>query len=223
MAIVVSPPSKWDHTAGRICRDALEHLNVVGSGDATPAEDQVLALRALELVLKDLPLHGYQWPKLSGETTLAWSAVSPDIATVPADFYGYPVLHKTVNGQQVPLISIPHGEWVSMLNRDATAESPTHFYLGPDSILHYWPIPQADPQVAIQYQRNLDDPLVGDAPDLPDTWINALCWGVAAELRFKYGLQQAERVEIVQTWEVKKSLALGASVQTTPIAFSVAD
>jgi hypothetical protein len=60
-----------------------------------------VALRALDGVLKELPLAGYVWPKLSAEAALAWTAVRP--IPLPDDYFGSPVAWRLVDGKKVPL------------------------------------------------------------------------------------------------------------------------
>lgn len=215
--------TSWTETAGEICRDALENLGVIGSGETVSAEDQVTALRALDGVLKELPLSGYHWPKLSAESALTWVAGTPQTISLPADYFNYATVWKTSAGKKVPLTQITHADWVKMLNRDQTAVEPTHFYIAPDKTLYFWPIPTADPVAYVQYQRIVGDSAAAVAPDLPQYWINPLGYGVANELSLKYGLPAQERLEINQRWQDKKKRALESSQSYEDISFTVAD
>ena len=77
----------------------MQHLGVVGSGETASAAEMQLALRALDATLKELPLAGYSWPKLSAEVALVW--VGAQAIALPADYYGYPIAWNTVNAQKV--------------------------------------------------------------------------------------------------------------------------
>lgn len=213
----------WTLIASQVCRDGLEHLKVVGADETVDSADQNLALRALDAVLKELPLAGYSWPKLSGEVALTWASGTPQTIALPADYYGYPVVHKTISGKTIPLEQIPHAEWVTMLNREATAPQPLRFYVNPAKTLYFWPIPTADPVALLQYQKIVDDSVTTTAPDIPQYMLNALGFGVAYELRFKFALDQAERLDIEKAWQGKKKLALESSIPSEVITFSVAD
>jgi hypothetical protein len=215
--------TSWTLTANQICRDALEHLGAAGEGETVSAGDQNLALRALDAVLKELPLSGYSWPKLSGEVALAWNSVSPQAVTLPTDYYAYPAAWKTVNDELVPLTQIPHAEWVTMAGKENEAQEPTHFYISPSKVLHFWPEPTQDPGAKLQYQKIVDDAQATSAPDMPQYWINALGYGVASELRFKFGIDTQKRNEIKMQWEEKKTFCLANSIPSEPISFSVAD
>ena len=89
MAIVLLG-GPWTLAASEICADALEHLGVIADGETASSGDMQTALRALNGVLKELPLFGYHWPALSGETALAWG--NSQAVVLPADYYGSPVV-----------------------------------------------------------------------------------------------------------------------------------
>jgi hypothetical protein len=213
----------WSIIASEVCRDALEHLSAYGAGETVSAADQVKALRALDGMLKELPLVGYVWPKLSGEVALVWSAGTPQTVSLPADYFNYPAVWKTVNGQKVPLAQIPHADWVKMLNRTQTAAQPTHFYISPDKTLYFWPVPTADPGASLQYQRIINDSAATAVPDVMQFWLNPLGWMVADEMSLDFGLSAPDRLEIHQRAEAKKKLALESSIPSEVISFSVAD
>lgn len=213
--------TSWTLTAQQVCQDALEHLEVVGAGETMSPDDLSLALRGLDAVLKELPLAGYNWPKLSSEASLAWSALTPQTVSLPADYYAYPVVWKTVSGEQSRLEQIPHSAWIAMADRDSTAEAPTHFYVSQAKVLYFWPVPTVDPTATIQYQKIVDDAVSTTAPDVPQYMLNALGYGVANELKFKYGTNPQKREEIRLTWEQKKAMVLANAIPSEVIEFSV--
>lgn len=223
MTIVVNVTSSavWTRTAGQICRDALEHLAVYGASETMTAEDQNKALRALDAVLKELPLSGYLWPKLSAETALEWDGTEPGTVALPEDYFNYASVSHLVDGKTVPLAQIPHAQWIAKADRTLTG-TPTHFYVAPDRTLHYWPVPESDPQASLQYLRIIEDSAATVVPDVLQHWVNALGWGVADELSLDYGLPGADRMEINQRWNSKRTKALAYSLQFEPITFGVA-
>jgi hypothetical protein len=215
--------TNWTETAEEICRDALEHLAVVGANDAVTAVDFNKALRALNSVLKSLPLVGYSWPKLSTDTALTWSALTPQTIDLPSDFYNYPVVHVMTSDGRKRLAQIPHGYWVNMQDQSATGPYPTHFYVSPDNTLYFWPVPTQDPDATLQYQRIVDDVVRGAQPDIPQYWINPLGWGVADELSLDYGINAQDRAEIRQRWIAKSTQALESSMLYEQISVTVDD
>lgn len=210
----------WTLAAAEICTDALEHLDVIGDGEPASGSDMQLALRALDAVLKELPLSGYSWPKLSGEVALTW--VSGATIVLPVDYYGSPVAWRTVGTSKTPLVQIPHGRWIKMVGRDATGQ-PSHFYIDPANVLHLWPIPTVDPLVSLQYQRIVDDADATVQPDIAQYWLNPLGYGVANELALKFGIPDNKAQQVAARWMAKRTLALESSIASEVISFEARD
>lgn len=219
--------TSWTLAAAEICNDALQHLGVLGDGETASGADMQIALRGLDGILKELPLGGYTWPKLSGEVALAYLGVAT--IALPADYYGYPSVWRTINGQRSSLVQIPHALWITRGDRFdlATTNSagPTHFYIGPDKVLHLYPTPATspDPLITIQYQKIVDDAALFNTPDLPQYWLNPLGYGVANEIALKFDTPQEKRIEIAQRWKAKYDRALENSIAHEVIEFSARD
>lgn len=208
----------WTLTASDICTDAMQHLGYLDPDATASGNDMQVALRGLDAVLKELPLAGYTWPKLSAETALTWASLQA--ISLPSDYYGYPIAWKTLNGQRVPLGQIPHARWVQMIDRTATGEA-THFYVNPSNVFYVWPVPSSDPGLYVQYQKIVDDAELAVTPDVLQLWKNALGYGVANELGLKFGVPQERRVEIAQRWKAKRDAALLNSIASEVICFEV--
>ena len=210
----------WTLAAAEICTDALEHLGVIADGEAASSGDMQTALRALNGLLKELPLMGYHWPALSGEVAVTWAGAQS--VALPADYYGYPVAFSAASGARVRLTQYTHAQWLALPNTAQTGNS-THFYINPAGALLVWPMPTVDPLLTLQYQRLVQDADIAAAPMLPLFWVHPLGYGVANEICLKFGVPQDKRVEIGQRWEAKKTRALENSIASEVISFSVAD
>lgn len=211
----------WTLAAADVCTDALEHLGVIGAGEVASGEDMQVVLRALDGVLKELPLVGYSWPKLSTEASLAWTA--GQTIPLPPDYFGAPVAWRLVDGRKVQLAQVPHARWTQMTDRSSAAGIPTHFYISPDNTLYLWPTPDSDPIVSLQYQR-----IVGDAdstaqPDVPQFMLSALGYGVAHESVLKFDTPLARAQTIAERWQSKRAAALEYAIESAPICFEVRD
>ena len=216
-------PTAWTLTANEIFSDALEHLNVLGAGETPSAADVAVCLRALDGVLKELPLYGYNWPKLSGEIALTWGGAGVQTVVLPTDYYNYPQVWKLVSGQRSPLKQIPHGDWVLMPDR-AVAGLVTHFYISPDKALYLYPTPPTtDPALTLQYQKIVDDASSNVTPDVLQILKNPLGWGVANELSMKFGLGKQDRDDIERKWNLKRTLALESAISYESIVMDVDD
>lgn len=210
----------WTLAATEVCTDALEHMGVIGAGEAPSGEDMQVALRALDAVLKELPLAGYTWPKFSAETALAWAG--DQAIPLPEDFFGSPFAWRVVDGRKVPLTQMPYARWIQMTDRAAPG-MPTHFYVGPDQMLNLWPVPASDPAVMLQYQRIVSDADDTATPDVPQYMLNALGYGVANELLLKFDTPVARAQAISNRWMAKRAAALEYAVESAPICFEVRD
>lgn len=210
----------WSETALEICTDALQHLGVIGAGETPSAEDMQPTLRGLNAVLKDLPLYGYTWPKLSAEAALAW--ISGQTIDLPDDYYGNAIAWKTVNSQKQRLIQIPHADWVQMTGRDQTG-TVTHFYIDNAHVLYLYPVPTVDPVITIQYQVIVNDAELTVTPDVLQTWKYPLGYGVANEVALKFYVPQERRLEVAARWEEKRRRALRSTEPDGPIVAQVAE
>lgn len=211
----------WALTALAICTDALEHLGVIGDGETPSAGDTQLALRALDAVLKELPLSGGAWPRLSADTALPW--LSGQTLALPSDYYGSPLVWRTVNGEKAALTQLSHAAWIAMADRSKATGAPTHFYITPGNVLLMYPTPTVNPSVSLQYQRVIPDADLTASPDLSPVWHNALGYGVANELLFKFDIPQVKAAGIASRWADKRERAEQSAIESAPICFSVAD
>jgi hypothetical protein len=209
-------PTSWSLTATEMCSSALGHLGVLGAGETASSSDVTLCLQALDGILKELPLPGYSWPKLSAEVALTWAAGAA--IALPSDYYGHAVAWKLLNGQRVPLTQINHADWVRMIDRAATGTI-SHFYISPGNTFTGWPVAAADPSVTVQYQKIVDDAVLATTPDVLQYWKPALPWGIAHELALDYGLDAQTRGEIAQRWLAKRGAALASSIPSETICF----
>jgi hypothetical protein len=208
----------WTLLATDVCTDALQHLGVLGEGETMSAADAQVALRGLDVVLKELPIHGYTWPKLSAQSALTWASVQT--FTLPTDYYGNLIAWQTVNGQLSPLTQIPHATWVQMTDRSATGTA-SHFYISPSNVFYVWPLPSTDPGLYVQYQKIVDDAALATTPDVLQTMKGALGYGVASEICLKYGTPQPLRLEIAQRWTAKRDRFIEHAIPSGPISFEV--
>ena len=92
----------WTLSAQDIITDALQITEVLGASETASSDDYSVCLTALQNILKELPLHGVSWPKVTvSPVTLAWSALTPAQVSMPADYFGVPQISRTVNGANV--------------------------------------------------------------------------------------------------------------------------
>lgn len=209
--------TSWNRIASSICDAGLAHCGVKQTGQSTGADDMAAAMDALDAVLKELPLWGYSWPKLTSEAPLVW--VGNQTITLPSDYYGY--LRVWSDGR--PLTSIPHSDWIALDDRRTTAAKCTHFYVSPANVLYLYPNPDSEPLLTAQYQRIVSDVTAGAVVDMPQFWVNTLGYGVANELLVQFEVPEPRATRIEKRWYEKRTRALGNSVSNDIIIFGVAD
>ena len=208
----------YSQTGIDICKDALQHLGALGVGETIDAEDAAITLRGLDSVLKELAVYGYNWPMLSAEASLAWSGTQ--IQTLPDDYFDHPIIYKTTD--KIRLRQMSHAEWTNLTNSTVTGE-PTAFYISPAKEAYLWPVPTVDPDMTLQYQRIVpDSELTTDVP-LTSYWVNALGYGVADAVAFKYQVDKQLRAEIADRWREKRLFAMRSATDLSPIVFDVVE
>lgn len=210
--------TSWALTSSQIIRSALEHMGVIDAVGTPSAEDSAACLRALNGLLKELPAYGYLWPEYREAVAVPW--VSGATVTLPSDFYGFPLMKRS---DGVILREFTPAEWANMdAGSRAQTGVPEAFYrLGTTATL--WPVPSTDPGLTLDYQSIISDAAGAAQPDMPQAWLNALPWGVAAECWMKYQVPM-DRGQIIETkWGVKLQQLLAISAPDAPIEFTVAD
>lgn len=214
----------WTLTAGDIVEGALELCQAIAAGEAVSAEDSALCLRSLNGILKELPLHGIGWPKVSSaNSSIAWSIGTPSTVSLPADFFGVPVLRYTdAAGVLQPLRQITKREYEE-LNAAATAAYPQYFYLAPSNAVYLWPVPTLDPVLKLTYQAIVSDATLTATPDIQQAFLNGLQYWLAEEVKLKFDVTGQLSKEIAQKAMEKRFLMQQWSVEIVPLSFSVAD
>lgn len=218
-------PATWTLPAQDILTDALQIVGVLGAGETASADDSAVALQALQGILKELPLHGVAWPKVTAEpVALTWSALAPSKVTLPADYFGVPQMYYlTDDGGKVNLDVLAKAAYDAIADPAATAERPTHVYIAPGNVAFLWPVPSEDPGLKLAYQAVAADATIAATPDVAQTWIAGLGLWVANEIAPKFGIDMASRQDIERRFMMRRQLMLAYACETAPISFTVAD
>lgn len=187
-------------------------------GETPTADDMNACLDALDVVLQELPVHGYVWPALTAEASLTW--VSGNTVTPPTDYYAHPVLWSSYSGSRVQLRNMTHAEWNSLPNT-APSGVPSAFYINPAGTWYLYPSPTANPVLTLQYQRLVADSVQTTAPAMPRSFFSALGYGVANEMLLKFGVPPDIAQQIQQRWMEKREYAMQSAISSAPISFVV--
>ena len=102
-------------TRERIADKSLEKCGVLGADQTPSSADRALALETLDLILKQLPIYGYSWPKTRAVTTeIAFNRERVDYG-FPNDYQGNPILRILGEaGGSRPLRLFYQPEWLRL-------------------------------------------------------------------------------------------------------------
>lgn len=214
----------WRQTAGEIAARALALIGAVPAEETPEAYDLSTALDALDGLLKELPVYGLSWPKLSAaNVALAWSAGTPDRVSLPADYAGNPVLwHALPTGRQ-PMRLMPKAERDALSNPGQTATYSEAAYIDPAGVVWLYPVPTQDPGLTLSYQQVISDSAAGSNPDMGQMWTQALGYGVAVEIAPVYGVPLAISQDLERKWLMRRERLLAYAIEAAPISFTVDD
>lgn len=214
----------WTLPAADIITDALQILGQIGAGQTASDEDHSLCMTALQNIIKELPLHGVSWPKMTvAPVALAWSAGTPAKVTMPVDYYGVPVVSYVANAVNIDLEIITKAVYDALQQPDYVALYPQKLYIAPNNTGFLWPVPSADPGLKITYQAIALDVEIATRPDVAQTWIAGLGLWVANEVAPKFGIDMASRQDIERRFLGRRRLMLAYAAESAPIRFMVAD
>lgn len=224
MAIVVTAEIDWTLSTLDIIKGALQLCQSHGVGETVKPADADVCMKALDGIIKELPIHGFSWPDVTSDpAAVLWSALYPAIVTPPADFFGAPVLKRTddnLNLVELPRVAKPYWE---RLDLTETADYPQCFYLAPDLTIRLWPAPTKDPGLMLTYQSVLPDLVLTSPPSIQQQYINGMQFILADEISLKYGVPGDVRQELAARATQKKFLMQQWAVDLGPIVMQVED
>jgi len=214
----------WTLTTIGVITGALQLCQSIGVGENVRDEDAELCLDALQGLIKELPSHGFQWPQISSTpVAVGWVLGTPSIVTPPVDYFGAPVLKYTAaSGEKKQLLQIPK-EKFELLDLTKTAVYPEVFYVSPNLAFNLWPAPTQNPTLTLTYQSIIPDLVLTATPTIQQQYLNTLQFLLADEIALKYGVPQAERVEISARAAQKKAMMIQWATDLAPIYFTVDD
>lgn len=214
----------WTLPASAIIEDALQITEVIGAGETVSAADYAVCLTALQNILKELPLHGVVWPKITvTPTALTWSALTPAQVSMPADYFGVSVISMTVNSANVDLDVMTKAEYDALTEPAKTATYPQAVYIAPNNVGYLWPVPTSNPGLSITYQAIAVDATLAAQPDVMQAWMGGLGYWLANEIAPKFGVEFNKRQDIERRFVIKRRMMLSYAAETAPIEVSVAD
>ena len=212
----------WTLTAQDVITDALQIVGVIGAGQTAAADDYSVCMNALQNIIKELPIHGLSWPKItSAPTALTWSPGTPAQVAMPADYFGVPVVTCALDGAKADLLVIAKAAYDAICQRDDVAHRPQRIYIAPNGIGYLWPVPATDPVLSLTYQAIAIDAALGTTPDVAQSWMGLLGLWVANDVSIKFGVSITDRQDIERRFLGRRTLALAYATESAPISFGV--
>ena len=217
-------PTAWTLNAQEIISDALQELGVLGAGQTAGASDYDVCLRGLQNVLKEMPLHGLSWPKITAApVALVWSAGSPGTVAMPADYFGVPVISFTQAAANIDLMVMTKVIYDAIPSPSQTSTYPTHIHIAPNNVGYLWPVPTTNPNLSITYQAISLDASMLVAPDVVQAWLGGLTLWLANEVASKFGVPGPDRADLERRFLMRRALMLAYAAETAPICIQVRD
>lgn len=212
----------WTLTTVEVIRGALELCQAIGVGEPISDPNTDTCMDAMQGLIKELPIHGFEWPQVSSTpVAVSWVLGTPSSVSPPTDYFGEPVLKYTdVAGVARPLIRLGKADW-ELLDLTKTAAYPTHYYVAPNLTFKIWPAPTQNPGLTLTYQSIMPDLVLTSTPPVQQQYLNLLQFLLADEIALKFGVPQDVRVEISARAAVKKQMMLQWATDQGPISITV--
>ena len=189
-------------TTNGILEEAFDICGIGTEGEAITADQYARALRSLNLMVKAWGASDHLWLRTERSVTLIASTAS--YALTPKPMRILEVRRRVTDGStDTPLREMSQAEYRETANK-TTDSVPVSFYYEPQlttGTLYVWPRPDSttatDMTLQLTYLRKIEDfDATSNDPDLPQEWLQALCYGLADQLAVKYVTNPQLRQEI---------------------------
>ena len=187
-----SGSTDYNLTALGIIEEAFDLCSIGSEGEAISADMYARAMRSLNLIIKTWGTHEHLWIRTAKSVPLVAGQVSYTLTPKPMRVIE--ARRKvTTSGIETPMMMWAQKTYLEQPNK-GTQSIPTAFYYEPQratGTLYVWPTASAATAsamtVELTYLRRLEDfDGTGDDADLPQEWLQALTYALAAELSLKY-------------------------------------
>lgn len=211
----------WDGRLVEIVEDAFERVQI--SPSSISGEQLTSAMRSLSFQL-------INW---SANLNHAWSveeetfplSKGQQTITLPVGALGVAEgVYRDVNSLDTPVGLVSREEWSGYPDKNIIGDRPTHLWVDKKHnvdgarqlTVHMWQLPGHDDGSLVLnlIMTAQDTPSLGEAPEVPQTWIDALCAALAWRLamKFKPELEGARERHKVMAYNE----AMGSTAERTP-------
>lgn len=214
----------WNLTREQIGKAALRKVGNLARG-ATPRQDDLqICYDALDGILKELPIYGYSWPQIAPAQAVVTLVAATATATLPTDYYGNPILtYLDAGGNEVPLPLLSLAEWNDIIRKTDPAAYPQFGYIGPDNVLHVWPVQTANVSARLVYQKILSDTSPTAISGIDQTMVNGLVYGVAFAISDEFPSEPEKVARWGALWAERRTLGIMTRTYASPGRITVDD
>lgn len=204
--MATSGSKNYNLVTNEIIDEAFDICGIGSEGESISADMYDRARRSLNLIIKTWGANPHLWTRTEASVTLVASAPSYALASL---FGSKPMRVESVrrrvtaSSQDTPLGEMSRQEYFDTPNKSSD-DTPNSFYYDPQTTtgtLYVWP--RASSTVAstmtlqVTYLRRMDDfDGSADDADVPQEWLEALCYALAEKLAIKYMISPDRRAEI---------------------------
>lgn len=196
--MAVSGSTDFAMDAREIILQAFTEAKIVAPGETPTAEEQADATIKANLLLKTWSAKEHLWIKSEGSVTLVAGQAAYSVANARRV---HSVRRRTA-GIDTPLNMLAREEYYDLPNKSG-AGMPVSWYFDPQRsarTLYLWLVPTtalaASTTLNYTYSRVIDDiDALDDDPDVPQEWLEALVYSLAARLAGSYGADSLERLK----------------------------
>ena len=190
--MAISSSSDFTLTANEIIEEAFDLCSIGSEGESINADMYARAKRSLNLIIKTWGTHGHLWVRTAKSVTLVSGQAAYPLSPKPMRVIE--ARRKiTASSIETPMMEWAQKTYLEQPNKTVTS-IPTAYYYDPQrdtGTLYVWPAPStattSTMTVELTYLRRIEDfDNTGDNADLPQEWLQALAYALAAELALKY-------------------------------------
>ena len=236
--MTTSGSTTYNPVRDQIVNRALRMVGGYASSDSARPEQTADATDALNMMLKAWQIENHLWLKKFAVLTLVQGQCSYQLGAGSADACVYQgtatavdrptrifsATRKQTSGQEVPIISTSRSDFHALPNK-VTQGRVVQFYYDPQlalGMLNVWPTPDGSSDtLVLSLDRPLQDVLADtDTFDMPQEWVDCLCYGLALRIAPEYGLSLSERQLLAQEYASFKQPLLEYDREDTSVFFT---
>lgn len=204
--MATSGSKNYNLVTNEIIEESFDICGIGSEGESISADMYDRARRSLNLIIKTWGANPHLWTRTEASVTLVASQATYALATL---FSSKPMRVESVrrrvtsSSTDTPLMELSRQEYFDTPNK-TTDSIPIGFYYDPQlttGTLYVWPRPSTTTAstmtLQVTYLRRMDDfDGSADDADVPQEWLEALCYALAEKLAIKYMISPDRRAEI---------------------------